>query len=278
MPELPEVETVMRGLEPVIVGQVIDDIFCGEKGLRIPFPEGLENRLKGTKVQTLKRRAKYILCYLDNHSILAIHLGMSGRIRILRPGANDIPEKHDHFKLTLNTGHQIILNDARRFGMVFDLPANDLDHHKSFEHLGPEPLSDDFHANYLQDCLRNKSVAIKTAIMDQRLVVGVGNIYACEALFRSGISPKLAAKKLTKKRAEALVRYIKEVLKEAISAGGSTLKDHRLPDGNFGYFQQKLFVYGREDQVCLEPECGAKIKRITQGGRSTFYCPSCQKL
>ena len=276
MPELPEVETVMRGLSPVLQGQVIDKVWCGKKGLRIPFPEGLGKRLQGKQVVNLSRRAKYILCHLEDENLLAIHLGMSGRVRILPPRSNAPEELHDHFKLTMVSGHEVVLNDARRFGMVFDVPSSQLISHKAFSHLGPEPLSDDFSATYLSEKLQNKVVPIKIAIMDQRVVVGVGNIYACEALYRAGISPTKKAGKVSKKKLEELVSQIKSVLEEAIEAGGSTLKDHRLPDGDFGYFQQKLLVYGQEGKNCQNHVCEHTVKRIVQGGRSTFYCPSCQ--
>lgn len=277
MPELPEVETVMCGLAPIMEGQVIEHVLCGDKGLRLPFPEGLEQRLKGQRVEKLKRRAKYILCHLSDQNILVIHLGMSGRIRILAPKSNSPSEKHDHFELMMKDGHRIILNDARRFGMVFDVSNNDFERHLSFAHLGPEPLSDNFDESYLLGKLKNKTNEIKTAIMDQRVVVGVGNIYACEALYRSRINPQTRAHKISRQRLGDLVQNIKIVLKEAIEAGGSTLRDHRLPDGDFGYFQQKLTVYGREGQECISEDCKSNIRRIIQTGRSTFYCPVCQK-
>ncbi len=277
MPELPEVETVMRGLAPVMEGQVIASVYCGEKGLRFPFPDRLAGRIQHAKIKKLERRAKYILIYLSENNILVIHLGMSGRIRILAPGSNAPPEKHDHFELGLADGHRIILNDARRFGMVFDVAETDFLVHKSFCHLGPEPLLDDFNAGYLREKLKNKSSAIKVAIMDQRLVVGVGNIYACEALYRAGISPIMSAQKVSKAKLEEFVKQIKIVLMQAIAAGGSTLRDHRLPDGDFGYFQQTLNVYGRAGQDCMTWGCEQTIHRIVQAGRSTFYCPHCQK-
>ena len=267
----------MRGLAPVIEGQVIAGVSCGDKGLRIPFPIGLEERLQDQKIIRLERRAKYILCHLDNNHTLAIHLGMSGRMRILAPQSNSPAEKHDHFEVIMKDGHKFILNDARRFGMVFDFPSKDFRHHPSFSHLGPEPLSENFDADYLREKLKNKTSPIKVAIMDQRLVVGVGNIYACEALYRSAINPKVKAGNLSKPKLASLVESIRAVLCEAIEAGGSTLRDHRLPDGDFGYFQQKLSVYGREGKACASAGCESRIERIIQTGRSTFYCPSCQK-
>ncbi len=277
MPELPEVETVMRGLKPIIEGQVIDRAFCGDKGLRIPFPEGLSERLTGQKIQKLSRRAKYIFCHLENGNTLILHLGMSGRVRILAPRSNSPAEKHDHFELRMKDGHHIILNDARRFGMVFDVLQKDISTHPSFAHLGPEPLLEEFNAEYLRLKLKNKTSAIKTAIMDQRIVVGVGNIYACEALYRSRISPKMKASDLSFPTLSRFVEEIKTVLREAIEAGGSTLRDHRLPDGDFGYFQHTHFVYGRENKACLASDCSENITRIIQTGRSTFYCACCQK-
>ena len=276
MPELPEVETIARGLAPVLEGRRIFRIWCGDKGLRSPFPVDLVQNILSQHVLTVERRAKYILCHLENERILAIHLGMSGRIRILPRGSGQSLEKHDHFEIVMEDGSRIILNDARRFGMVFDFLASDLSVHARFRHLGVEPLLEDFNPDYLFQNLQRKGSEIKPAIMDQRLVVGVGNIYACEALYRARISPLRKANTLNVDEVSVLVKCIKEVLSEAIAAGGTTLRDHRTVEGGLGYFQQNLSVYGREKLSCPACMCdhgsGCTIQRITQAGRSTFYC------
>ena len=281
MPELPELETVMRGLEPVMTGHKITDVWLGEKGLRSPFPDGLTERLTGKKIVRLSRRAKYILVDLADDNVLVLHLGMSGRVRIERPGSNAPAEKHDHFKLALDGGTQVTLNDARRFGMVFDLPANDLPIHRAFKDLGPEPLDSEFGPDYLSAKLKNKTQPIKLAIMDQRVVVGVGNIYASEALHRAGISPKRQAGRISRARLIQLVEEIRNVLNDAIADGGSSLRDHRTAYGEFGYFQQRLSVYARAGQPCkaCKEQTGETylIEKAVQGGRATYYCPHCQK-
>ena len=280
MPELPEVETIVRGLAPVMEGQRISRIWCGDKELRIPFPEDLAQNITKQQVMKVDRRAKYILCYLENERILAIHLGMSGRIRILSHHSNAPLEKHDHFEMVMEDGSRIILNDARRFGMVFDFPVVELPVHPRFQHLGPEPLSEDFNPAYLMNVLVRKGGEVKPVIMDQQLVVGVGNIYACEALYRARISPLRKANALDVDEAVLLVKCIKGVLSEAITAGGTTLRDHRTVEGGLGYFQQNLSVYGRENLACPICVCDhmeeCAIRRIVQVGRSTFYCPVIQ--
>ena len=280
MPELPEVETIARGLAPVMEGRRISRIWCGDKGLRSPFPIDLAQNVTRQQVLKVDRRAKYILCYLENERILVIHLGMSGRVRILPSGSNQPLEKHDHFEMVMEDGSRIILNDARRFGMVFDFSVSDLLIHPRFQHLGPEPLSEDFNPEYLTNMLHRKGGEVKPTIMDQRLVVGVGNIYACEALYRSRISPLRTARTLMAEEVTLLVKCIKEVLSEAIIAGGTTLRDHRTVEGGLGYFQQNLSVYGREKLACPLCVCdhnkGCAIERVVQAGRSTFYCPVIQ--
>lgn len=275
MPELPEVETVCRGLEPVLKGQVIVRADAHRADLRKPFPKNLKTVLAGAKVTGISRRAKYILMTLDNAFIMVMHLGMSGRILI--KDKHYRPQKHDHLVLHMKNGMQVVFNDARRFGIV-DLVRHDaLEQHALFSHLGPEPLSNDFSGPVLAAALKGKKNSVKVAIMDQRIVVGVGNIYASESLFLAGISPKTAAGRVQGARAEKLAAAIKSVLKKAIQAGGSTLRDHRQANGERGYFQHHFAVYDREGQAC--PGCACDIvktrgiRRIIQGGRSSFYCP-----
>lgn len=275
MPELPEVETVCRGLEPVLVGQVIARADIRRKDLRKPFPKGLKTLLESAKVTHITRRAKYVRIHLDNDYVLLIHLGMSGRI-VFHP-LDYKPQTHDHFIMHMKAGQQIVLNDPRRFGIVDIVREGDLDTHVLFAHLGPEPLSNGFSGPVLAAALAGKKAAIKQVIMDQRIVVGVGNIYASEALFMAGINPSKPAGKVKSAQAEALVRAIKIVLQKAIKAGGSTLRDHRQANGELGYFQHSFSVYDREGQVCVTCAGKRPIMRIIQGGRSTFYCPTCQK-
>ena len=281
MPELPEVETVMRGLEPVCLGTHIKHVDLRRKDLRIPFPVKMKQRLEGRKITAFKRRAKYILCTLDNSEVLVIHLGMSGRISIVPDKEKYIPEKHDHLILTLDTGVRIVYNDPRRFGMIFMVVENELPNHSAFKHLGPEPLGNGFSGSILAQRLKGKKTSIKQALLDQRIVVGVGNIYACEALYQSGIRPTKRAELIKGERAEKLVIAIRDVLTRAIEAGGSTLKDYRHTDGELGYFQHNFTVYDQENEACPSCDCDIKksggIKRIVQSGRSTFYCSKKQK-
>ena len=278
MPELPEVETVMRGLEKAINGGVIATVDQRRKDLRVPFPKGLKEKLEGRKIMRLARRAKYILIHLDNRDVLIIHLGMSGRMLITR---DHTPAKHDHLILHMKDGQQVAFNDARRFGLVYLLHEEAIDQHAAFKGLGPEPLGNDFSGPVLEQRLKGKKVAIKQALLDQRVVAGVGNIYACEALYEAGISPTRAAGKVAGEKAEALCLAIRSVLSRAIEAGGSTLRDHRQANGELGYFQHSFKVYDREGDGCAMCDCGTgkagAIRRIVQGGRSTFYCPKHQK-
>ena len=275
MPELPEVETVMRGLSPALLGHKIDRVKLYRKDLRVPFPKNMQAKLSGKRISSLSRRAKYILVHFEGGLILAIHLGMSGRVSIVPKSEKYDVQKHDHMILTMNTGVRIVYNDPRRFGMVFLLKDIEFETHTSFEHLGPEPLGNDFSAPYLMGVLKNKKTSIKQALLDQRVVVGVGNIYACEALYKSKINPEKQACQVKGQKAEELVKDIRIILKKAIKAGGSTLKDYRHADGELGYFQHNFTVYDRAGQGCQN--CNKTIKRIVQGGRSTFYCPTCQK-
>ena len=271
MPELPEVETVRSGLEKKIVNKTINKVTLSDKKLRIPYPKNI-NLLKGCTIKGVSRRAKYLLVDVGLDEKLVIHLGMSGKILFREKGYK--PEKHDHFILDFNGGERLVFNDTRRFGLVTLVDSKELNQHKLFAKLGPEPLLEDFDSNYLYEKLKNISSPIKQAIMNNEVVVGVGNIYACESLFYSGIRPEKAANKVSKKKLDLLVDNIQTVLKDAIESGGSTLRDYVRSDGEMGYFQFAHKVYGREKLPCFT--CGSKIKRIVQAGRSSFYCGKCQ--
>lgn len=275
MPELPEVETVMRGLAPVLMGQRIKSVRVRQRQLRVPLPATFARTLAKARVTGLKRRAKYILVSLDNGKTLLIHLGMSGRLLIHTKPAP--AQKHDHVVFTLNNHAQIVFNDPRRFGLMALAPSGDLANHKTLRHLGVEPLEKEFSAAYLRDQLRTSSRPVKLAIMDQELVVGVGNIYACEALFAAHINPNRKARTLGDAECRTLTQAIKTVLKRAIKKGGSSLRDYVQASGEAGYFQHEFKVYGHSGHPC--PRCKGRhtISRITQGGRSTFFCASCQK-
>ena len=277
MPELPEVETVCRGLSKALPGQKIAGIVTARKDMRIPFPKNLQS-VVGSKILFIDRRAKYILIRLSNGSTMIVHLGMSGRLLVTgEPGK---AEKHDHMLIVLDNKTRIIFNDPRRFGLVDLCKTEEVDSHRFFRHLGPEPLDKKFGAAYLTEKLKGRKVAVKLAIMDQRIVVGVGNIYAAEALFDAGIDPARPCRSLTAGEVKKLVSCIKKTLKKAIVAGGSSLRDYVQADGEPGYFQHQWAVYGREGQKCRGCSCNLKktggVKRIVQGGRSTFYCPSRQ--
>ena len=282
MPELPEVETVRRGLSPAMTGAVIERADVNRPDLRWPFPPAMADRLTGRQVLGLRRRSKYILVDLSGGETLLIHLGMSGRMLVsgdpLGQFAHEHPaaEKHDHVVLHMANGARITFNDPRRFGAM-DLMATDTaDQHKLLAVLGPEPLGNGFHEGHLVKAFENRNTPVKSALLDQRIVAGLGNIYVCEALFRARISPVRKAGRIAKYRVAALVPIIRNVLSEAIEAGGSSLRDFRQADGELGYFQHRFDVYGRESQPCRTPDCGASISRIVQSGRSSFYCKSCQ--
>jgi len=281
MPELPEVETVMRGLDPVLTGATITSAKKRRANLRIPFPKTIEKDLKGRTITHLSRRAKYILIHLDNAQILVIHLGMSGSVSIIEPDEAYKYQTHDHFAFTLKNGTRIIYNDPRRFGMIFMMGADEADTHKAFAHLGPEPLGNQFSAPILRERIKNKKTSIKQALLDQRIVVGVGNIYACEALFMAGVNPTKRAELIKGEKLDLLVKSIRTVLRKAIKAGGSTLKDYKHADGSLGYFQHQFGVYDKEKQACPSCDCDIQktggVKRIVQSGRSTFYCSRKQK-
>jgi formamidopyrimidine-DNA glycosylase len=274
MPELPEVETTRLGLLPVL-GQTVAQVTVRNHGMRWPIPQTLSQTLQGLILHKLERRAKYILATMqkgDTSGTLLLHLGMSGRLCLLEQFTP--AEKHDHLDIAFADGRVIRLRDPRRFGAVLWI-AGDVNLHPLLATLGPEPLQDAFHATYLHSNMRTRTAAIKTTIMDAHLVVGVGNIYASESLFRARIAPQTPANQLTLKQCERLVAEIKATLSDALKAGGSSLRDFFGADGNPGYFQQSYFVYGRTDEPCRV--CGKPILSIRQGQRSTFYCGHCQK-
>ena len=270
MPELPEVETVVRGLEPVLAGQRLKAVHLKRPDLRRPMPADLPRRLKGARIIGLERRAKYGLIHTDRGDTVIFHLGMSGRMRIDPPHLGP----HDHVIFETDHGHVVSLQDPRRFGSVDLCRTADLAQATGLAGLGPEPLDRHFNAKALEMALAKRSGPIKTVLLDQRVVAGLGNIYVCEALFESHIHPERPAESLKAAEIALLVRAIKAVLKKAIKAGGSSLRDHRQPDGQLGYFQHQFRVYGRGGAPC--PGCGGLIRRMVQAGRSSFYCPKCQ--
>ena len=271
MPELPEVEVTMRGVTPALKDSTIVDVFKGDKKMRIPLSDDLY-KLVGAHVLSLSRRGKYIIVTTTKGSFI-IHLGMSGHLKVVDKDSPLI--LHDHFALTLDNGKAVRLNDPRRFGLVAYVNENE-DPLKSpvLQNLGPEPFSEDFNATYLMDTLKKRSIPIKVAIMDSKVVVGVGNIYASESLFLAGISPLRKANSLTKEECEKLVVVIKDLLKESIKSGGTTIRDFSGADGKPGYFVQHLNVYGHEGKKC--PRCGHEILGLVQAQRHTFYCKHCQ--
>lgn len=280
MPELPEVETVRRGLEPVLAGRRIVAADVRRPDLRWPFPPDLARRLTGARVAALRRRSKYLLADLDGGETLLVHLGMSGRLLVsgAAVGAfhhpHPAPAKHDHVVLDLDDGGRVTLNDARRFGAVDLWPTASLEAHRLLAGLGPEPLGNGFDGPTLAGRLAGRITPVKAVLLDQRVVAGLGNIYVCEALWRSGISPLRLARDVTAAEAEVLVAAVRAVLADAIAAGGSSLRDYRRADGELGYFQHSFAVYGRQGEPC--PRCGATIARVVQSGRSSFFCPACQ--
>ncbi|MES1991792.1 MAG: bifunctional DNA-formamidopyrimidine glycosylase/DNA-(apurinic or apyrimidinic site) lyase [Pseudomonadota bacterium] len=290
MPELPEVETVRRGLAPVLEGMRIARVSQRRANLRYPFPVKFAERLEGRKILSLTRRAKYLLMHIEGGEVLIVHLGMSGRFTIhpplkapKKPGlfhfeVTDAGEgKHDHMVWDMEGGTRIVYCDHRRFGFMDLVGEGALDANKHLANLGPEPLGNEFSAATLIENFKARKTPVKSALLDQTTVAGLGNIYVCEALFRSGISPTRAAADISRDRLERLTRVIRDVLSEAIEAGGSTLRDYAQADGALGYFQHCFQVYDREGEVCSKPKCGARVKRIAQSGRSTFFCPKCQR-
>lgn len=271
MPELPEVETTRRGIEPHVKGRVVTDVIIRQPQLRWPVTASLASELKGRSFSAIKRRAKYLLLQAGEQHLM-IHLGMSGRLRVLP--ASHPPGKHDHLDIVLDNGQALRFNDPRRFGCILWLSGNP-DEHELIQHLGPEPLSDDFNGDLLHAKSRKRKVAVKNFIMDGKVVVGVGNIYANEALHLAGIRPTAQAGKISKARYRELANRIKQVLQESLEQGGTTLRDYVGVDGGTGYFQLKLRVYGKTGEPC--PTCRHPIKSIVIGQRSSFYCPDCQK-
>ncbi|MCK9914767.1 bifunctional DNA-formamidopyrimidine glycosylase/DNA-(apurinic or apyrimidinic site) lyase [Microbacteriaceae bacterium K1510] len=289
MPELPEVETVRRGLAPAMEGARIDKVEVRHRGLRWPIAKDFEKRIEGQTVEGLGRRAKYLTADLSSGDVLVMHLGMSGSFRVgheSRPGVyyheTSKSTAHDHVVFHLSNGEVVTFNDPRRFGSMKLVPRAKLDQEPLLRSIGPEPLGNEFDAAMLAKACAGKKTSLKAALLDQRVVAGLGNIYVCEALFRARLSPKRRASTIADRngrpnaRAEALVPAIKAVLQDAIKAGGSSLRDHRRADGSLGDFQHNFLVYDREGQPC-PGGCKGTVKRIVQAGRSTFYCPSCQK-
>ncbi|SNY90449.1 DNA-(apurinic or apyrimidinic site) lyase [Cohaesibacter sp. ES.047] len=295
MPELPEVETVRRGLQPVMEGADITAAEIRRENLRFPFPPHLADRLAGRTVLSLGRRAKYLLADLDDGAVLVMHLGMSGSFRVVTPdeahlvaeasfhlarGKNPV---HDHVALTLSSGAVILYNDPRRFGFFDLIPRLTLNEHSYFAKLGVEPVGNALSADYLAEKFAGKRTPLKSALLDQHIIAGLGNIYVCEALYRSGLDPKRQAGTLVTKagkpsaKLSLLTDEIRATIAEAIEAGGSTLRDHTRADGSLGYFQHRFKVYGREGDPCAKEGCSGVITRIVQSGRSTFHCPKCQK-
>lgn len=281
MPELPEVETVVRGLRPRLEGRRLASVEQRCAALRFPLPRDFADRLTGRRVISVGRRAKYILAHLEGDEVLICHLGMSGRMVIEQrsKGAPRPPEKHDHIIFHTDAGDEIRFNDARRFGMMDLVPTGQLMAHKLLKDLGPEPLGNSFNGPYLAAALKGKRTPIKAALLDQKVVAGLGNIYVCEALYHAGLSPRRQAFTVQGGRAEKLARAVRDVLDRAIAAGGSSLRDYVQADGELGYFQHDWAVYGREGEACPACDCGqeAGIKRLVQSGRSTFYCSARQR-
>lgn len=283
MPELPEVETVRRGLEPSMQGAVIARAQVNRPDLRWPFPDRMAERLTGQTVLQLRRRSKYILADLSSGETLLIHLGMSGRMTVsgdpLGQFVHDHPQaqKHDHVVFDMDNGARVTFNDPRRFGAMDLLDTATAEQHKLLAQLGPEPLGNDFTEPHLIAAFQGRRTPVKTALLDQRIVAGLGNIYVCEALFRTGISPLRKTGQISRTRVAGLVPVIRQVLSDAIAAGGSSLRDFRQADGELGYFQHSFDVYGREGAPCRTPDCTGVITRVVQSGRSSFYCPRCQR-
>jgi formamidopyrimidine-DNA glycosylase len=280
LPELPEVETVRRGLEPVLTGRVIEHAELRRPDLRWPFPPHLAERLTGARVTGLRRRSKYLLLDLDRGETLIVHLGMSGRLLVsgalLGSFVHDhaAPQKHDHVLLDVEGGARVVFNDARRFGMVDLWPTADLGTHRLLRGLGPEPLGDGFDGRHLAARFAGRSASVKALLSDQRVVAGLGNIYVCEALWRARIAPARLAGAVTRAEATRLAAAVRAVLADAIAAGGSSLRDYRQADGELGYFQHTFAVYGREGAPC--PRGDGKVARVVQSGRSSFFCAACQ--
>jgi len=293
MPELPEVETVRRGLEPAMVGARFRAVEQRRADLRFPLPERFAERLTGGRVERLERRAKYLMAWLDSDTVLAMHLGMSGRFTIVRDGGPDQPgafanaatgdPAHDHIVFHMSNGATVLYNDVRRFGYMDLIAGAQLSGHKLFRDLGVEPLGDELSPEFLARACLGKQTSLKAALLDQRLIAGLGNIYVCEALYRAKLSPRRGADSLATKagaptaRAQRLVAAVKDVLGDAIEAGGSSLRDYQQADGSLGYFQHSFAVYRRAGLSCARKSCRGRVQRLVQNGRSTFFCASCQR-
>jgi formamidopyrimidine-DNA glycosylase len=287
MPELPEVETVRRGLEPALLGRRLIRAEVRRKDLRFPFPDNFAARLEGRTITALSRRAKYLLADLDDGQVLIAHLGMSGSFRVegrvedALPGAFHHERSrlsvHDHVVLTTDRSVTVTYNDPRRFGFMLLVPRSELDTHPLLKGLGIEPLGNELSGSYLLSVFTKRTAPLKAALLDQKAIAGLGNIYVCEALFRAGLSPRRAARTIRTVGAERLAGSIRSVLEEAVEAGGSSLRDHAQTNGELGYFQHRFQVYDRAGQPCLREGCKGTVRRIVQNGRSTFYCPACQK-
>jgi formamidopyrimidine-DNA glycosylase len=297
MPELPEVETVRRGLQPVLEGSVIEHVETRRPDLRYPFPEKFTERISGRRVVSLGRRAKYLTAHLEGGPVLICHLGMSGSFRVETGGANDTPGNfhrprskdtaHDHVVFHVaapdNGRAQVIFNDPRRFGFMLLTEEESWREHPMLAGLGVEPTGNTLDGNLLSDLFRNRAAPLKAALLDQRLIAGLGNIYVCEALWRAGLSPRRAAGTISAKagarsaRADRLAHAVRDVISDAIAAGGSSLRDYVQADGSLGYFQHTFSVYDREGEACKRPGCPGIIRRLVQSGRSTFFCPTCQR-
>ncbi len=283
MPELPEVETVRRGLEPALSGRILVRAEARRPDLRFPLPEAFSERLQGRRVLALRRRAKYLLLDLDDGNTLICHLGMSGSFRV----EDDVPgafhhersrlEAHDHVIFETDCGVRVTYNDPRRFGFMLLVPQTELADHKMLRGIGIEPLGNELGGPFLRQAFAGRGTSLKAALLDQSVIAGLGNIYVCEALFRAGISPRRSAGTLGPARAERLAEAIRAVLVEAVQAGGSSLRDHAQTSGELGYFQHSFRVYDRTGQACVRPGCAGTVRRIVQNGRSSFFCPACQR-
>lgn len=283
MPELPEVETVMRGLAPAMTGAVIATAHVNRPDLRWPFPANMADRITGQRVMRMHRRSKYILADLSSQETLLIHLGMSGRMLVSGDPlgqfvhTHPMAQKHDHVVFDLDNGARVTFNDPRRFGAMDLIATDELEAHPLIKVLGPEPFSNSFNQSYLAQKIGAKKSPIKSVLLDQSVVAGLGNIYVCEVLHRTGIHPTRLARDITQDEIANLIPTIRDVLTAAIEAGGSSLRDFRQADGELGYFQHSFDVYGREGETCKNIECSAPIERLVQSGRSSFFCPSCQR-
>ena len=272
MPELPEVETIRRGLEPLLEGRRIARVRVRRRDLRRPLAADFERRVTGRRVAAVARRAKYLLFHLDDGQAVIGHLGMSGRIAAAR--AADPPKRHDHVAFETDDGTLIVYNDARRFGLLEVCDGTALDRHPLLRHLGPDPLGNGFNGPALAAAAAGRRSPVKALLLDQTVVAGLGNIYACESLYRAGVSPRRLGANLGAARAERLAAAVRAVLADALAAGGSSLRDYVGASGELGYFQHAFRVYSREGAPC---DAGHPVRRIVQGGRSTFYCPRCQR-